>query len=99
MKHEKLIKNIIENLGGKENVTSIVQGITRLKVKLKDKSKANIGMLKNMNEIIRVIQINEQIHIIIQHYVSDIFKEIIELEEFQYLVERTENKKKECLKI
>ena len=48
MKYEQLAKDIIANVGGKENVSSVVHCITRLRFKLRDESKANTEILKNM---------------------------------------------------
>ena len=38
MKYEKLAKDIIKNVGGKENVNSLTHCVTRLRFKLKDGS-------------------------------------------------------------
>lgn len=42
MKYEQLAKDIIQNVGGKENVNSVVHCITRLRFKLKDLSLIHI---------------------------------------------------------
>ena len=41
MKYEKLAKDIIKNVGGKENVNSLTHCVTRLRFKLKDESKSD----------------------------------------------------------
>lgn len=51
MKYEQLAKDIIANVGGKENVSSVVHCITRLRFKLRDESKANTEILKNMDDV------------------------------------------------
>ena len=45
-KFEKLAADIVKNVGGKENVSSLAHCITRLRFKLKDESKANTDILK-----------------------------------------------------
>lgn len=45
-KYEELAKNIVKEVGGKENVNSLTNCITRLRFKLKDESKANTEVLK-----------------------------------------------------
>ena len=40
-KYNELAKNIVKNIGGKENVISLTHCITRLRFKLKDESIAN----------------------------------------------------------
>ena len=49
MKYENLAKEIIKNVGGKENVSGLTHCITRLRFKLKDEKKANTDVLKNMD--------------------------------------------------
>jgi PTS system beta-glucosides-specific IIC component len=40
-KYEELAKKIVKEVGGKDNVNSLTNCITRLRFKLKDESKAN----------------------------------------------------------
>ena len=40
-KYENLAKEILENVGGKENINSLTHCVTRLRFRLKDESKAN----------------------------------------------------------
>ncbi|MFL2060536.1 PTS transporter subunit EIIB [Marinilactibacillus psychrotolerans] len=46
MAYEELAKEILDNVGGKENVNSLAHCITRLRFKLKDEGKANTEHLK-----------------------------------------------------
>lgn len=45
-KYEKLVNDIIKNVGGKENVNTLTHCITRLRFQLKDEKKANDEVLK-----------------------------------------------------
>ena len=54
-KYEKLVKDIIKNVGGKENVVSLTHCITRLRFQLKDESIANDNVIKNMDGVITVM--------------------------------------------
>ena len=56
MKYEKLAKDIIKNVGGKENINSLTHCVTRLRFKLKDESKANTDVLKNMDGVVTVVK-------------------------------------------
>ncbi|MPM60932.1 PTS system beta-glucoside-specific EIIBCA component [bioreactor metagenome] len=47
-KYSQLAKDIVKNVGGKENINSLTHCITRLRFKLKDESKANDEVLKKM---------------------------------------------------
>ena len=50
-KYENLAKEIVKNVGGKENVISLTHCITRLRFKLKDEGKANDDVLKNRSSL------------------------------------------------
>ena len=48
-KYGELAKEIVKNVGGKENVSSLTHCITRLRFKLKDEGKAKDDVIKNMD--------------------------------------------------
>ncbi|MBU3154269.1 PTS beta-glucoside transporter subunit IIBCA [Clostridium estertheticum] len=76
MKYEKLANDIIKNVGGKENVNSLTHCITRLRFKLKDKSKANTEILKNMDGIVTVIESGGQYQVVIGNHVTDVYDDV-----------------------
>ena len=55
MKYEKLAKDILKHVGGRENINSVVHCITRLRFQLKDEGKANTEVLKGMEDIVTVM--------------------------------------------
>lgn len=79
MKYEQLAKDIIENLGGKENIRSVVHCVTRLRFQLKDEGKAKTDVLKNMEDIITVMQSGGQYQVVIGNHVSDVYKAVTEI--------------------
>ncbi|UFT99246.1 beta-glucoside-specific PTS transporter subunit IIABC [Radiobacillus kanasensis] len=79
MKYEQLAKDIIENVGGKENVNSVVHCITRLRFKLKDESKANTDVLKNMDGVVTVMKSGGQYQVVIGNHVPDVYKDVVEI--------------------
>ena len=79
MKYEKLAKEIIENVGGRENINSVVHCITRLRFKLKDESKANKEVLKNMDGVVTVMQSGGQYQVVIGNHVPDVYKAVVEV--------------------
>ncbi|MDH5161403.1 beta-glucoside-specific PTS transporter subunit IIABC [Heyndrickxia oleronia] len=99
MKYEQLAKDIIENVGGKENVNSVVHCITRLRFKLKDEGKANTDVLKNMEGVVTVMKSGGQYQVVIGNHVSDVYKAVVELGGFQNQspVEEDGDKKKQGL--
>ena len=50
-KYEKLSKDIVEAVGGKENVISLHHCVTRLRFKLKNNDKADMERLKKMDGV------------------------------------------------
>ncbi|MGX7197561.1 beta-glucoside-specific PTS transporter subunit IIABC [Enterococcus olivae] len=75
-KYEKLAENIVREIGGKENVNSLTNCITRLRFKLKDESKANTEVLKNMDGVVTVMQSGGQYQVVIGNHVPDVKKEV-----------------------
>lgn len=83
MKYEQLAKDIIKNVGGKENVKSVVHCITRLRFKLKDESKANTNVLENMEGVVTVRKSGGQYQVVIGNHVPDVYKAVVEAGGFQ----------------
>lgn len=83
MKYEKLAKDIIQNVGGKENVISVVHCVTRLRFKLKDEGKANTDVLKDMDGVVTVMQSGGQYQVVIGNHVPDVYKAVVEVGGFQ----------------
>ena len=77
MKYEKLAKDIIANVGGKENVNSLTHCITRLRFKLKDESKANTEVLKNMDGVVTVVKSGGQYQVVIGNHVPDVYADVV----------------------
>jgi beta-glucoside PTS system EIICBA component len=77
MKYEKLAKDIIKNVGGKENVNSLTHCVTRLRFKLKDESKANTEFLKNMDGVVTVVQSGGQYQVVIGNHVPDVYEDVV----------------------
>ncbi|MFN4213485.1 beta-glucoside-specific PTS transporter subunit IIABC [Exiguobacterium sp.] len=83
MKYEQLARDIIQQVGGKENVNSVVHCITRLRFKLKDESKANTEAIKNMDGVVTVMKSGGQYQVVIGNHVPDVYKSVVEVGGFQ----------------
>ena len=83
MKYEQLARDIIQQVGGKENVNSVVHCITRLRFKLKDESKANTEAIKNMDGVVTVMKSGGQYQVVIGNHVPDVYKAVVEVGGFQ----------------
>lgn len=79
MKYEQLAKDIVQNVGGKENVNSVVHCITRLRFKLKDESKANTDVIKNMEGVVTVMKSGGQYQVVIGNHVPDVYKAVVDV--------------------
>lgn len=75
-KYTQLSKDIIKNVGGKENVVSLSHCVTRLRFILKDESKANDEVLKNMDGVVTVIKSAGQYQVVIGNHVPDVYDEV-----------------------
>lgn len=75
-KYTKLASDIIENVGGKENVERLTHCVTRLRFKLIDESKANDDVLKNMEGVVTVVKSIGQYMVVIGEHVGEVFDEV-----------------------
>ncbi|TQR98147.1 beta-glucoside-specific PTS transporter subunit IIABC [Paenibacillus ottowii] len=83
MKYETLAKDIIRNVGGKENVNSLTHCITRLRFKLKDESKADTEVLKNMDGVVTVVKSGGQYQVVIGNHVPEVYADVTAIGGFQ----------------
>ena len=77
--YTNLCNKILENIGGKENISNAVHCMTRLRLSLKDKSKANIDALKEIKGVLGAQFNGDQFHVIIGTTVGDVYKEFCEI--------------------
>lgn len=75
-KYDNLANNIVSNVGGADNVESLVHCFTRLRFVLKDESKADKNKILENNKVVDVIQAGGQYQIVIGMDVSDVFEDI-----------------------
>lgn len=76
MKYQDLAEKIVENVGGKENISSLAHCVTRLRFKLKDEGKANTDVLKKMDGVVTVVQSGGQYQVVIGNHVPDVFADV-----------------------
>ncbi|GAE31532.1 PTS transporter subunit EIIC [Alkalihalobacillus hemicellulosilyticus] len=79
MSYEKLAKQIVQEVGGKENIHSVIHCVTRLRFKLKDESLANTEVIKGLDGIMTVIQKGGQYQVVIGDHVPIVFAEVTKL--------------------
>ena len=78
-KYETLAKEIVKNIGGKENVISLTHCITRLRFKLKEEKKANDDVLKNMEGVVTVMKSGGQYQVVIGNHVTEVYADVMPL--------------------
>lgn len=75
--YDDLANDIIEHIGGEENVTDLRHCITRLRFRLKDESKADTNYLKQRDGIVTVVQSGGQYQVVIGNHVPDVYDAVI----------------------
>lgn len=78
-KYTHLAKEIVKNVGGKENIVSLSHCVTRLRFVLKDESNANDDVLKNMDGVVTVIKSAGQYQVVIGNHVPDVYDEVCQV--------------------
>lgn len=78
-KYYELAEKIVKEVGGKENINGLTHCITRLRFKLKDESKANDDVLKNMDGVVTVMKSGGQYQVVIGNHVPDVYADVVEI--------------------
>lgn len=78
-KYESLAKEIVQNVGGKDNIISLMHCATRLRFRLKDEKIANDEAIKSTDGVVTLMKSGGQYQVVIGNHVSDVYAEICEL--------------------
>ena len=79
MKYEELSNEIIEAVGGKQNIVSLQHCMTRLRFTLKDESQADDEKVRNIKGVLSLIKKGGQYQIVIGTYVHDVYLDICKI--------------------
>ena len=74
--YAELSRAIIENVGGKDNITVAAHCITRLRLNVNDRSKVNDSAIKALNGVLGSQWSGEQYQIIIGQTVPDLYEQV-----------------------
>ncbi|WP_051452881.1 PTS transporter subunit EIIB [Atopobacter phocae] len=74
---DELAKEIINHIGGEDNVSELRHCMTRLRFILKDEEKANTDYLKNHEDIVTVVQSSGQYQVVIGNHVASVYQAIM----------------------
>lgn len=72
-----LAKTIVENVGGNENIISLVHCATRLRFEVIDRNKVNFDILKQTDGVITVVEAGGQIQVVIGNQVDQVYDTIM----------------------
>lgn len=95
-KYEKMAQQILEKIGGKENINTLGHCQTRLRFTLKANNNADLQAIKNLDGVINVIESGGQIQVVIGPHVSEVHEEVEKLvgdQESSLLEDGTNNQK------
>lgn len=73
----QLATDIVENVGGTENISSLIHCMTRLRFYLKDNAKANDRNIQSLDGVVSVTQAGGQYQVVIGQAVNDVYNAII----------------------
>lgn len=72
-KYDALVKTIVDNVGGRDNILALTHCITRLRFQLKDTSKANTEVLSKTEGVIKIIEAGGQYQVVVGNKVEAVF--------------------------
>lgn len=94
-KYQTLAKEIVKNVGGKDNVIGLIHCITRLRFTLKDESIARDQVLKDMEGVVTVMKSGGQYQVVIGNHVPEVFEDVMQLLDLKEETNASESKKSE----
>lgn len=77
MDYNKLGEEILNNVGGPSNINSITHCVTRVRFVLKDESKANDDVIKNLTGVLQLVKQGGQYQVVIGPSVEKVYDAII----------------------
>ena len=79
MDMKKLAAELVEKVGGKENISRITHCVTRLRFVVKDADKVDVEGIKNLDGVLDLILSSGQHQVVIGPKVDEAYKEVIAL--------------------
>ena len=79
MDYRKIAGDILNDVGGKENVRDLTHCFTRLRFVLKDSSKANKAKIERTEGVIQVVEAGGQFQVVLGSKVNKVYDEMIKM--------------------
>ncbi len=76
-KYDDLARAILENVGGRDNVSSVAHCITRVRFKLKDEDRADTEAIEALEGVIKVMRANGQYQVVVGNKVEDVYDAVV----------------------
>ncbi len=90
-KYEQLCKEILEQVGGRENISFVTHCMTRLRMNVKDQGKINQEQIKKIQGVLGCQFSGGQFQVIIGQYVDEVYSEFAEMTGIQTHNQQEEN--------
>lgn len=94
MTNKQLAEEILQKVGGKENINSYSHCCTRLRFDLKDTTKVDKATLENTKGVLQVMEVAGQTQVVIGPQVQYVFNELTTLFPQENLSDSSDNQKK-----
>ena len=79
MDMKKLAAEIVQRVGGKENIKNVTHCVTRLRFVVKDEKKVDVDGIKKLNGVLDLILSSGQYQVVIGPQVGDAYKAVVAL--------------------
>jgi len=77
--YDDLARDIVDHVGGEENVDNVRHCITRLRFHLNDEDKADTDYLKNLEGVVTVVKSGGQYQVVIGEQVGEVYESMMEV--------------------
>ncbi|MGT2928869.1 beta-glucoside-specific PTS transporter subunit IIABC [Streptococcus dentasini] len=77
--YTELAQDIVDHVGGKDNIVKLVHCVTRLRFTLKDESKADEDYLKQRDGVVTVVKAGGQFQVVIGNHVPDVYDTVLKV--------------------
>lgn len=77
MEYKALASEILDGVGGRGNIISVIHCATRLRFKLKDNKKADAAALKDNAGVIMVVESGGQFQVVVGNHVGEVYQDVL----------------------
>lgn len=95
MNFDQIAKDIVENVGGEENIISIMSCFTRIRIEIKDKNKVNVEEVKKIDGVKGTSFFSNTFQVVFGGKCNDVYEalsKILDVEEKEYVPDESNKK-------